>query len=337
MHTMTQATEYTLVEKPCIDALIKLGYTWLNPQQNQPARDTLNQVILRDIFITAIQRINNIPEEVARATYQDMLIVTDNEQWTNLLRGNYSRNVPGETTKKNIRLIDFLEPKNNTFTVTNQFYVKAQNPRKPDIVIFINGIPLVVLEAKKPFTAKDKTGEAFEQIKQYERDIPRLFYSNLFNIITDGANVLYGATGAPSAYWGTWKDEGETAGITFNNALEKQLWCLLEPTRLLDILAHFIVFEKREQKVTKKICRYQQFRAVNKIVDRVLAPLEPNPKRPGRKYRKGLIGIKSNHCQIPQKTGIFPKRSGRLGRCNGSSRLFLQPRRRQTQRRQVYR
>ncbi len=286
---MTQATEYTLVEKPCIDALVKLGYTWLPPQQNQPARDTLNQVILRDIFITAIQRINNVPEEVARATYQDMLIVTDNEQWTNLLRGNYSRNVPGETTKKTIRLIDFLEPKNNTFTITNQFYVKAQNPRKPDLVIFINGIPLVVLEAKKPFTAKDKTGEAFEQIKQYERDIPRLFYSNLFNIITEGANVLYGATGAPSAYWGTWKDEGETAGITFNNALEKQLWCLLEPTRLLDILAHFIVFEKREQKVTKKICRYQQFRAVNKIVDRVLAPLKPEPKRPGRKYRKGLI------------------------------------------------
>ncbi|MBD2770986.1 type I restriction endonuclease subunit R [Iningainema tapete] len=286
---MTQATEYTLVEKPCIDALIQLGYSWLPPQQNQTARDTLNQVILRDIFITAIQRINNVPEDVARATYQDILAVTDNEQWTNLQRGNYSRNVPGETTKKTIRLINFLEPEKNTFTVTNQFYVKSQSSRKPDIVIFINGIPLVVLEAKKPFTAKDKTGEAFEQIKQYERDIPRLFYSNAFNIITDGANVLYGATGASSAYWGTWKDEGETVGINFNNELEKQLWCLLEPSRLLDILAHFIVFEKREQKVTKKICRYQQFRAVNKIVDRVLAPLKPDPKRLGRKYRKGLI------------------------------------------------
>ncbi len=156
MYIMIQATEYTLVEKPCIDALVKLGYTWLPPQQNQPARDTLNQVILRDIFITAIQRINDVPEEVARATYQDMLIVTDNEQWTNLLRGNYSRNVPGETTKKTIRLIDFLEPENNTFTITNQFYVKAQNPRKPDIVIFINGIPLVVLEAKNPLPLKTK-------------------------------------------------------------------------------------------------------------------------------------------------------------------------------------
>ncbi|OKH51892.1 hypothetical protein NIES2101_16515 [Calothrix sp. HK-06] len=112
-----------------------------------------------------------------------------------------------------------------------------------------------------------------------------MFYSNAFNIITDGANVLYGATGASSTYWGSWKNEPE--GISFNNELEKQLWCLLEPSRLLDILAHFIIFEKREQKVTKKICRYQQFRAVNKIVNRVLAPLQPNST--GRKYRKGLI------------------------------------------------
>jgi type I restriction enzyme R subunit len=128
---MTQATEYTLVEKPCIDALIKLGYTWLPPQQNQPARDTLNQVILRDIFITAIQRINAVPEEVARATYQDMLIVTDNEQWTNLLRGNYSRNVPGETTKKTIRLIDFLNPKTTRSPSPISFTSKPKTPANP--------------------------------------------------------------------------------------------------------------------------------------------------------------------------------------------------------------
>ncbi|MGB3205786.1 MAG: HsdR family type I site-specific deoxyribonuclease [Crinalium sp.] len=286
---MNKGPEYTLTEKPCIDALVKFGYTWLPPQQNQTARDKLNQVILRDIFLTAIQHINNIPEEVACATYQDMLAVTDNEQWTNLLRGNYSRNVPGKTTKKTIRLIDFLHPENNTFTVTNQFTVQSQQTRKPDLVIFINGIPLVVIEAKKPFTAKDKTGEAFEQIKQYERDIPRLFYSNAFNIITNGVNVLYGATGASSAYWGSWNEEENTTTINFNNQLEKQLWCLLEPSRLLDILAHFIIFEKREQKVTKKVCRYQQYRAVNKIVERVIAPLKPDPKQPNRKYRKGLI------------------------------------------------
>ena len=284
---MAIGPEYALVEKPCLDYLASLGYSWLPPNQNEAARDSLNQVILRDTFLQAIQRINNIPAEVARATYQDLLSVTDNEIWTQLLRGNYSRNVPGEATKKTIRLVDFSTPGNNTFTITNQFKVKAQQSRIADIVVFLNGIPVVVLEAKRPFASKDKTGEAFDQIKQYERDIPRLFYANLFNLITDGLCVLYGTTGADAKAWADWKDPYPKQNSDFSNSLEKGLWCLLEPERLLDLLAHFIVFEKREQTVTKKLCRYQQFRAVNKIVQRVLehppaaAVADPNPNRKG--------------------------------------------------------
>ncbi len=74
-------------------------------------------------------------------------------------------------------MIDFLEPANNRFTVTHHLRVKAETTRKPDIVIYVNGIPLVVIEAKSPSNVRDKTGEAFEQIKQYEAEIPRLFYS----------------------------------------------------------------------------------------------------------------------------------------------------------------
>ncbi|OKH51891.1 hypothetical protein NIES2101_16510 [Calothrix sp. HK-06] len=161
---MTYANEYTLVEKPCIGTLTSFGYTYLPPQQNQVARDTLNEVILRDIFITSIQRINEIPEEAARATYQDMLRVTDNEQWTNLLRGNYSRNVPGESTKKTIRLVDFLNPENNTFTVTNQFYVKSQNARRPDIVIFINGFLLLLLKLRNHLQPKIRRGKLLNKL-----------------------------------------------------------------------------------------------------------------------------------------------------------------------------
>ncbi|HEY9296493.1 MAG TPA: type I restriction endonuclease [Phormidium sp.] len=95
-----KATEYTLVEKPCIDTLENLGYTYLPPAQNKTARDSLNQVILKDIFIQSIQKINNIPQEVANATYQDIITITDNEELTNLLRGNYSRNIPGAATIK---------------------------------------------------------------------------------------------------------------------------------------------------------------------------------------------------------------------------------------------
>ena len=203
---MTTPCEYTLAEKPCIDALVNLGYTWMPPSQNDRARDGQNQVILRDILIQAIQDINNVSEEVARGVYHELLAVSDNEQWTSILRGNYSRTVPGEDTKKTITIIDLLHPENNTYTVTNQLYVKSQHPRKPDVVVYVNGIPLVVIEAKSPLSFKDKTGEAFDQIKQYEQDIPRLFYSNAFNIITDGVSLLFGATGASSEFWGAWRD-----------------------------------------------------------------------------------------------------------------------------------
>ena len=136
-----------------------------------------------------------------------------------------------------------------------------------------------MIEAKSPLNVKDKTGEAFEQIRQYEQDIPRLFFSNVFNVVTDGALVLYGATGSGSKYYAEWRDPWPKVEADFPDTLSKGLWCLLEPGRLLDLIAHYVVFEKTETGTIKKICRYQQFRAVNRIVDRVIE---------GR-HRQGLI------------------------------------------------
>jgi len=271
--------EYTLVEKPIIDFLGGLGYRWLKPAENELARDGLNQVLLRDEVIASLMRINGVSEEVARQVYLDLLTITDNEKWTSYLRGNYSRHIPGESTKKTIHLVDFLHPNENTYTVTNQLTVKAERTRRADVVVYVNGIPLVVIEAKSPLSGKEKTGEAFEQIKLYEQEIPRLFYSNLLNIVTDGIHVLFGTTRAPSQFWGKWRDPWPRKDGDFDDELDKAMWCLLEPSRLLDMLAHFVVFEKRGETVVKKLCRYQQFRAVNKIVNRVV----------DGKHRRGLI------------------------------------------------
>ncbi|MBT4921703.1 MAG: type I restriction endonuclease subunit R [Rickettsiales bacterium] len=262
-------SEYLLAEKPCIDELISLGWKWLKPKDNELARDGLNQVILRDEAIAAIARINEVDEDVARAVYHDLLHINDNKEFTKNLLGNYSRTISGQRDKKTIHLIDFKNVENNNFTVTNQLYVQAQQSRIPDMVLYVNGIPLVVIEAKSPLSYKDKTGEAFDQIKQYEQDIARLFYSNLFNIITDGIKVLYGATSSPSQYWGEWKDPWPKAKDDFGNDLSRGMYSLCEPSRLLDLLAHFVVFETDEGRAVKKICRYQQFRAVNKIFNRV--------------------------------------------------------------------
>lgn len=276
--------EYALAELPVITYLDSIGYNWLKPEKNEDARDGLNNVILRDEFKDAICRINNVGARTAQAVYQELLSVQDNDRWTNILRGNYSRMLPGESKYSTICLIDFKKPTNNVFTVTNQFTVESVKTHCADCVVFVNGIPLVVIEAKSPVSTKDKAGEAFDQIRQYEEDVPRLFYSNLFNIITNGLSVLYGATRSPSDFWAEWRDPYPGTPADFSDKFELGLWALLEPSRLLNILAHFVVFEKDEKsgRLIKKVCRYQQFRAVNKIMDRVL-----EDRKTGE--RKGLI------------------------------------------------
>lgn len=276
---MSHGPEWHFAERPTINHLQALGYGFVAPAAHPTLRDGENQVLFRPQLIDALMRINGIDRPSAEAAYGELATISDNESWLKVLRGDYARKVSGQETRQTLRVIDFLIPGNNQFSVTHQLRVKAENTRKPDVVVYVNGIPLVVIEAKSPLNVKDKTGEAFEQIKQYERDIPRLFFSNVFNIVTDGALVLYGATGSGSKYFAEWRDPWPKLETDFAGSLAKGLWCLLEPCRLLDLIAHYVVFEKTDSGTIKKICRYQQLRAVNRIVDRVVE---------GR-HRQGLI------------------------------------------------
>ena len=260
--------EWHLAEEPILKTLQDLGYAYVPPTAHEGLRNGENQVFFRPDLIEAIRRINGVSEADARAAYSDLIAISSNERWLSILRGNFSRQVEGKATKQTLRVIDFLNASNNRFTVTNQFRVKAEKTQIADAVVHVNGIPLVVIECKSPISAKDKTGEAFEQIKRYERDAPRLFLPNCFNIVTDGTNCLYGATGSGSKFYAEWRDPWPKKEADFPDALTKGLWCLLEPRRLLDLIAYFLVFEQTENGPIKKIYRYQQFRAVDKIVDR---------------------------------------------------------------------
>ncbi|ANM03192.1 type I site-specific deoxyribonuclease HsdR subunit protein [Rhizobium phaseoli] len=276
---MSHGPEWHFAERPTIEHLQAMGHGYLAPADHAGLRDGENQVLFRQHLIDALMRINGIDRASAEAAYGELAAISDNEVWLKVLRGDYARKVTGQETRQTLRVIDFLQPGNNQFSVTHQLRVKAEHTRKPDVVVYVNGIPLVVIEAKSPLNVKDKTGEAFEQIRQYERDIPRLFFSNVFNIVTDGALVLYGATGSGSKYYAEWPDPWPKAEADFPDTLVKGLWCLLEPSRLLDLIAHYVVFEKIETGTIKKICRYQQFRAANRVVDRVIEG----------KHRQGLI------------------------------------------------
>ncbi|WP_406852721.1 type I restriction endonuclease subunit R [Brevundimonas sp. BH3] len=265
-------SEYRLAEKPALDALKGMGYTQLSPEVALSMRQEANRALLKPVLIEALQTLNEgLAPEDAEAIYADLSTLSDNEEWQRRLRGAYSRRLAGESRDKSIALIDFKRPDRNHYHVVSQLKVEAQRSRIPDLVVFVNGIPLVVIEAKSPMKMADRAGQAFEQIKQYERDIPRLFYPNAFNIVTDGMATLYGATVSPSQFYAPWPDPWPRQPSDFPDDLTQDLWCLLEPSRLLDLLAHFIVFETDPESANriKKVCRYQQFRAVNKGVDRV--------------------------------------------------------------------
>ncbi|WIA56291.1 type I restriction endonuclease [Sphingobium sp. WTD-1] len=274
-------SEYRLAEKPALDALVAMGWQALSPADALAMRQEENRVILKPVLVEALRDLNGIGLNDAEAIYADLATRSDNEQWQKDLRGNYSRRLEGAKQDQAITLIDFKQPGRNRYHVVRQFRIAAQRPRIADIVLFVNGIPLVVIEAKSPLKTTAKAEEAFEQIKQYERDIPRLFASNAFNIVTDGIATLYGATGASSQFYAPWPDAWPRTPADFPDDLNKDLWCLCEPSRLLDLLAHFIVFETDPEtgRKIKKVCRYQQFRAVNKATDRVAEG----------EHRKGLI------------------------------------------------
>lgn len=279
-------SEYRLAEKPAMDVLAALGWQVLPPAQALAMREEENRVILKPVLIAALRTLNGIGADDAEAIYNDLSTLSDNEEWQRKLRGGYSRRLTGENRDSPITLIDFKQPDRNTFHVVRQFRVAAQRPRIPDMVLFVNGVPLVVIEAKCPLKGSATGDEAHEQIRQYERDIPRLFYPNAFNIITDGMRTEYGATGARAQFYAPWPDawprsQGNDWREEFPDTLAKDLWCLCEPSRLLDLLAHFIVFETDPETggKIKKVARYQQFRAVNKAVERVAAG----------EHRKGLI------------------------------------------------
>ena len=272
-----RGSEWKLAEKPTLQYLQSIGYEFINPTLHGSLRDGENQTIFRPNLVQALMRLNGITKADAEAAAAELIRKEDNEEWLKIQRGAFSRTVEGQSTQKTLRVIDFLNPANNHFAVTHQLYVQAEKSRIPDVVVYVNGLPLVVIEAKSPLSGKDKNGEAFDQIKQYERDIPRLFYTNAFNIVTDGTTVLYGATHSPAKFFGYWRDPRPRKNADFANEPEKGLWSLLEPSRLLDLLAHFIVFERNAEtgQTIKKVCRYQQFRAVNKMVTRVVEGKHP--------------------------------------------------------------
>lgn len=191
--------------------------------------------------------------------------------------GENNRHVP-------VRLIDFEDLTNNTYIVTNQYRVHHRETKIPDIILLINGIPVVIGEVKTPIRPSVSWLDAAHEVHDiYENAVPQLFVPNILSFASEGKELYYGGVRTPLEFWSPWRidnDESSLAKQLGLGEIGKELSDLLNPKRLLDILQNFSLFtsDKKKRRI-KILCRFQQYEGANKIVQRV---------KEGR-IKKGLI------------------------------------------------
>ena len=200
-------------------------------------------------------------------------LVRANENFTQWLRGEKTMPFGPNGDHVPIRVLDFSDPSRNRLTVTNQWtFSNGSLEKRFDVIFLVNGIPLVIAEAKTPTRSSITWFDGAYQINEiYEKEIPAMFVPNVFSFATEGRALRYGSIRMPIDLWGPWRDDDnhEEGNIGF---VRKTVENLMRPTVVLDILQNFTLFatDKKHRRI-KVICRYQQYDTTNKIVARVIA------------------------------------------------------------------
>lgn len=203
-------------------------------------------------------------------------LIRANEEMMAWLKGERSMPFGQNNEYVPVRLIDFDNLDQNQYVVTQQFTFRAGSAeRRADLILLVNGLPLVLIEAKTPTRAAVSWVDGALQVHDdYEKHVPELFVCNVFSVATEGKEYHYGSLGLPIKDWGPWNLEGEGDDDLKHPLMGLKLAAesMLRPHVVLDILANFTLFatDKKKRRI-KIICRYQQYEAANKIVERVLA------------------------------------------------------------------
>lgn len=274
-------------ELQCIEWLRATGWNYLHggviaPEGNSPERATYKDVILVDRVEESLGRINpGVPRDVLKRVCQ----MLESPGETDVLKANelihrwFVEGVPmkvrdaGEEKTRRISLVDFDNPENNDWLAVNQFTVQGENNlRRPDIVLFCNGIPVVVIELKNPTEIDADIWDAYNQLQLYKEQIPRLFYTNALLSIDDGADARMGSLTADTERFLRWRSvDGETRDPYGNFAHGRTLIeGLYTPAHILEMLRFFTIFQPIGGKTAKIVCAYHQFYAVKKAYKRAL-------------------------------------------------------------------
>lgn len=281
-----------IIEQSAIEILQSHGWEYANGKEISPEglfceRESFSQVILLNRLRSAIAKINPaIPLDAQEAAIQKVLriaspeLLHNNEEFHRLLvekvKIPYQQN--GYERSHEIGLVDFDNPSNNQFLVVNQYTIIENNQNKrPDVLLFVNGLPLVVIELKNAASENAVIKSAYQQIQTYKAIIPSLFTYNAICILSDGLECKAGSVSADLSRYMTWKTaDGIKEASRFKPQLETLLKGMLQPPTLLDLVRNFIVFEKSKKEdaktgliqiqTVKKLAAYHQYYAVNKAV-----------------------------------------------------------------------
>lgn len=206
------------------------------------------------------------------STVQPHDLVTQNERFKKLVFEENSFPFDKDGRSISIRFFDYDDPDNNEFVITNQWvYPQAHGGKRLDIVLLINGFSVAVGEMKSPVRPSISWVDGAEDILKYEKSIPQMFVTNIFNFATDGKSYRYGSIGAPVTLWGPWY-----AGIAHEEGdflkVQSSFASMLRHEVILDLFRYFTLFstDKHNRKI-KIVCRYQQYEGANLIVNRVKA------------------------------------------------------------------
>lgn len=188
----------------------------------------------------------------------------------------------GENRTFSVKLVDFAHPESNDFKVINQYTIIEHKQKRPDVIVFINGIPMVLFELKNMANDTTTVENAYKQIKNYQLDIPSLFHYNAFNVISDGIDTRVGTITSDFTRYMAWKSEnGEKPMENATDFFTVMINGMMPPARLLDIIRNFIVFQDIQGKTIKILAGYHQYFAVRKSVARTKEALASKSRKVG--------------------------------------------------------
>lgn len=286
----------SVVEEAALDYLRDLGYSTqfgpnLAPGGIAEERAAWDEVYLLDRLLAAGQRLNPahrdlVDEAIKRLQRaESQAAVAENFRVHRLLVDGVPveyRGDDGQIRTVNIRLIDFEEPAGNDWLAVNQFTVVQEKNRRPDVVIFVNGIPLGLLELNNPANEHATLRTAWNQVQTYRTDIPGIFTPNAVTVISDGTSAAMSSFSGAFEHYAPWKTIDGREVVSDRPALEVLIKGVFEPARFLDLIRHFVVFSDESGGLVKRVAKYHQYWAVNAAVEStVVAAGEGGDRRGG--------------------------------------------------------